>query len=322
MLATNRREFLKKSTVVGAALTTALATEVQAGETPGAEGKDRFKIGILFGDNPAERPPAELAPGYEVGEMPISLQVLPFDTNAAWARKRAEFASWKNLPPIKVTSHFINPPIKFLTGPEADDELLDLWMRRTFPRLAQVGVEAIGVYGHFWVAEAPGLSQTQARDQALTVANRIADYAKQYKMVIALEPMGDPKTLWPLYKDGIAFAKQTGRPEIRVMADTAYFMQYNQSLEDIASAPEYLVHCQTSGAKMSNGHLGQPGVGNMVDFHTRFFTILRRIGYKGAVSCACAWVDTTGSGKMQFGVETAKTLQYLRGLRDKVYSRG
>jgi hypothetical protein len=34
------------------------------------------------------------------------------------------------------------------------------------------------------------------------------------------------------------------------------------------------------------------------------------------------FVDTTGSGKLQFGVETTKTLQYLRDLRDKVYSKG
>ena len=310
---TDRREFIRNSMIAGAGVTAAI---VPTGSAEGmsyggpASAKDRFSIGLIVGDKP-ERPPAEIAPGYEMSEMPISIQVLPLDTKAAWARKKAEFAAWK-IPPPKVSSHY-NPPGGRVLGPDIDNELLDFWMARSFARIAELGIEVVGVYGAFF--EPPeGFPQTKARDQALQFVNKLADHAKRYKMRIALEPMGEPKTLFPLYRDGVTFARQTGRPEICVMADTAYFVQREQPLEDIAKAPELCIHCQTAGVK------GQPGVGDLVELHTRLFRIFRDIKYKGAVSCACPWVDTTGSGKLQFGIETAKTLKYLQDLRDKVYS--
>jgi len=186
-------------------------------------------------------------------------------------------------------------------------------MARSFARIAELGIGVVGVYGAFFLPP-EGFSRTKAHDQALEFLNKLADYCKRYKMRVALEPMGVPTTMFPLYRDGVAFVRQLDRPEICVMADTTYFVEYNQPLEDIAKAPELCLHCQTAGMR------GQPGVGDMVGFHTKLFRIFRDIGYKGAVSCACPWVDTTGSGKLQFGIETAKTLKYLQDLRDKVYS--
>ena len=296
--------------VVGAVLTTAGANAKADDPEPAAEGSGRFEIGLIVGDKP-ERIPAEIAPGYEMTELPISLQVLPLEPTSVWAQKKRDFAAWK-IPPVKVSSHY-NPPGGRVVGPGVDTELLEFWTKRSFARIAEVGAKVVGVYGSFF--EVPeGYSKSNARDQAFQFLNMLADHAKPYKMRIALEPMGTPTTLFPLYRDGVAFARETKRPEIAVMADTAYFLQYNQPLEDILKEPKLLLHCQTAGIK------GQPGVGDLTAFHTRFFKILRDIKYTGAVSCACPWIDTTGSGKLQFGIETAKTLKYLRDLRDKVYA--
>jgi len=304
---TNRREFITRSTAIGAALSTALTSNLNADPLPAA---GRFEIGLIVGDKP-ERPPAEIASGYEMSEMPISLQVLPLEPNPVWAKKKAEFAAWR-IPPSKVSSHY-NPPGNRVVGPGVDMELLEFWTKRSFARISELGVKVAGIYGAFFdVPE--GFSKSTARDQAFQFVNMLADHAKPYKITIALEPMGTPTTLFPLYRDGVAFAKATKRPEIAVMADTAYFLQYNQPLDDIRTEPKMLVHCQTAGIK------GQPGVGDLTEMHTRLFRIFKEIGYTGAVSCACPWVDTTGSGKMQFGIETAKTLKYLRDLRDKVYA--
>jgi sugar phosphate isomerase/epimerase len=147
----------------------------------------------------------------------------------------------------------------------------------------------------------------------LRFVNQVADHAKQHKILIALEPTAIPETVFPLYLDGLAFCKELARPEVRLMADMAYFLRGNQPFDHIAKAPEMCLNCHIQGDK------GQPGVGDMLKYHTRMFSIFKDIGYTRAVSCACPWIDTTGSGKMQFGIETAKTLKYLQNLRDKVY---
>lgn len=304
---------MKESIISSAAAATAVASAGLAAATSSAaamaEAK-RLKLCILFGDAP-DRPPAEIAPGFDEAEIPNTILVDPLSAERAWVKSQAQVAAWK-LPPIKVSSHFINGTV---TGPDVDTEWLDLWVKRSFMRLAQVGVELVGVYGAFFTWP-EGFSKTKARDQALRFVNSLADHAKQHRMRVVLEPMGRPETMWPLYLDGLAFAREINRPEIRLMADTAYFLGRNQPLEDILKAPEYCLHCHIAGVK------GQPGVGDRVAYHTRLFEIFRDMGYTRAVSCACPWVDTTGSGKLQFGVETAKALRYLQDLRDKVYSKG
>ena len=271
---------------------------------------ETFKLCILVGDS-EDRNPAELSPGWDMAEVPVALQLEPFESSANWAAKRAEIESW-NLPPVKASSHFLQFFGLTATGPGADWEQLEFWTKRAFERLVELGVEVVGVYGNFFTVP-EGFSKTKAMDQGMRFANMLADHAEPHGMFIALEPTGNLNTLWPRYLDGVAFARELGHPEVRVMADMAYFPKLNQPLEDIAKAPEYCMHCHIAGKG------GQPGVGDCVEEHTHLFRILRDIGYERGVSCACAWVSTKG-GELDYGAETAKTLKYLQDLRGKVYS--
>jgi sugar phosphate isomerase/epimerase len=270
-----------------------------------------FKFCILFGDAP-DRPPGEIAPGWEMAEIPVALQVQPFESEANWAAKQAEIASW-NLPPIVAASHFLQfwglTPI----GPGVDWEQLEFWTGRAFRRLSEIGVEVAGIYGSFFKLP-EGYSKTRAMDQAIRFVNLLAGHAEQHGILVALEPTAVPDTLWPMYLDGLRFAKvEIGRPSIRVMADVAYFLRGNQPLEHIAEDPDYCLHVHIAGEG------GQPGVGGRVALHTRLFRILRDIGYERGVSAACAWVPSKGD-TLDFGAETAKSLRYLVELRDKVYA--
>jgi len=62
------------------------------------ETKTMFKFSLIFGDNP-NLDPAKIAPGFEIVEVPVWIQVDPLMTNAKWEAKKKEIASWK-LPPI------------------------------------------------------------------------------------------------------------------------------------------------------------------------------------------------------------------------------
>ena len=151
-------------------------------------------------------------------------------------------------------------------------------------------------------------------DQAIRFVDRMADYAEKYDMLVALEPTADLQALWPMYQDGIRFAKEEiARPSVRVMADINYFLKGNQPFENIVKYPDDCLHVHIAGDH------GQPGMGDMDDVFLRLFRILRDIGYTRGVSAACPWVSTDG-GPVDFGKETAKSLTYLKALRDKVYA--
>jgi sugar phosphate isomerase/epimerase len=193
-----------------------------------------------------------------------------------------------------------------------DWEQLEFWTKRAFRRLADLGVETVGIYGGFF-AVPDGFSQSTAMKQALRFTHLLADHAEPHGMTVALEPLSDLSTLWPRYLQGIEFAKQVNRPSVKVMADLNYFLKLDQPLEDIAVEPEFCAHVHIAEGG------GQPGIGDRTDVYERLFRILRDIGYQGGVSCACAWVSSDG-GELDFGQETEKTLAYLQDLREKAYT--
>jgi sugar phosphate isomerase/epimerase len=270
-----------------------------------------FKLCILFGDKPDIRPPAEIGSGWDVTEVPVAIQLIPFESDANWAAKKAQIAAW-NLPPTRVSSHFLQFWGLKAVGPNVDWEQLEFWTKRAFRRLNELSVEVVGIYGGFF-AVPEGFPRDEAMAQGLRFSHLLADYAEQYNMTVALEPLSDLSTLWPRYLEGIEFAKQVNRPSVKVMADLNYFIKLDQPLEHIAIEPEYCAHVHIAEGG------GQPGTGDRSDIYKRLFRILRDIGYQGAVSCACAWVSTD-DGPLRFGVETDKTLAYLQDLRAEVYA--
>ena len=273
---------------------------------------EQFKLSILVGDDPT-RPPSEVAKGFERAEIAAGLQLIPLESDERWQIRKAEIAGW-NTPPIRVSSHFLEGLAgQKLTGPNVDPELQAFYIKRLFTRMAEVGVKTIGI-GSWTFPYVEGFSKTKTKDQAIELCNFLADLAAPHGMVIALEPQAELDCMFPRYLEGIAFAKEVNRPEIRVMADLAYFLKLDQPLEHILQDPEYNMHCHMAGPNNS-----QPGVGDMVAIHTHFFQVLRDSGYTHAVSCACPWVSTDG-GPLNFGRETEKALHYLQDLRDKVYS--
>ena len=272
---------------------------------------EQFKLSILVGDDP-ERPPSQVAAGFDEAEIAAGLQLVPFEGNDRWTKKKEEIASWKT-PPIRISSHYLEGlPGQRITGPTVDLELQQFYTKRLFGRLADIGVKTIGI-GAWCFPVGDAFSKTKTMDQAISYCNFIADQAAVHGMVIALEPQALVDSLFPKYLDGIAFAKKVARPEIRVMADLAYFIKLPQPLEDIKQDPEYCMHCHMAGVE------AQPGFGDMVEIHTHLFRILRDIGYTRAVSCACPWTSTDG-GPLDFAKETGKTLRYLQDLREEVYS--
>jgi sugar phosphate isomerase/epimerase len=272
---------------------------------------NQFKLGILFGDKPDIRPPGQIGNGWDICEIPVSIQVQPFESENVWAAKKAQIEAW-GLPPIRVSSHFLQHFGLQAVGPSVDWEQLEFWTRRSFRRLSEVGVKVAGVFGGFYTVP-EGMDRGVIHEQAIKFTRFLGEQAEPYGITIALEPFSDLKTLWPRYLEGIEFAKEVDHPLVKVMADLNYFIALDQPLEDIAKYPEMCTHVHIAEGK------GQPGIGDRNDIYERLFRILAGMGYEGAVDCACAWVSSDG-GELDFGKETRKSLAYLKDLRAKIYA--
>jgi sugar phosphate isomerase/epimerase len=206
----------------------------------------------------------------DVTEVPVAIQLIPFESDANWAAKKAQIAAW-NLPPTRISSHFLQFWGLKAVGPDVDWEQLEFWTKRAFRRLNELSVEVVGIYGGFF-AVPEGFPRDEAMAQGLRFSHLLADYAEQYNMTVALEPLSDLTTLWPRYLEGIEFAKQVNRPSVKVMADLNYFIKLDQPLEHIAIEPEYCAHVHIAEGG------GQPGTGDRSDVYKRLFRILRDIG--------------------------------------------
>lgn len=292
---------------IGAAV--AGAQPAHAAPKAGKKGKPPT-IGIMMHEN-EDRPIDQTDKSFDFIEIPVEIWVQPFAPQSKWDENYAKLKSWK-LPPITVASHFLEGVLP-VVGPVVDWELADFWVERSLKRISAIGVKLAGMYGGFWTAP-EGFPKNKAIDQTIRLCDMMAKKAKKYGVTLALEPQADPKTLFPRYLEAVEIAKRVGRPEIRVMADTAYLQRLDQPLEDLTKAPQYLAHVQTRGDK------GQPGVGNFVEYHTKMFRVLRDIGYEGGVSIAAPWVSTTPGAKMDYRVETGKSYKYLKDIRDRVYA--
>jgi sugar phosphate isomerase/epimerase len=310
----NRRKFIEASAILGAAGALSSFTGNSFASTKKDDlskkiTKSKITFGTVFGE--PGRPPEQLAPGYDYVEIPIELIMLPLTTNAEWEKVKTKIKEWK-LPPITSSSHFI-APVPF-TGPDVDFELAVFWSKRAFERMAQVGGKIVGIWGQFFKVP-DGFSKIKAMDQSLRFLDSIADLAAPYGIYIALEPASGKNSLIPLYKDGIEMCKRVGRPEIKVMADSGYFLELKQPLEDIAKEPELCVHNHISGID------GQPGVGDLKEFHKKHFRVLRDIGYVGGVSAASSFINTKGdNGQMDYRYETEKVLKYMQNIREEVFA--
>lgn len=271
---------------------------------------EQFKLGLNI-DNVADKPPLDLAPGWETAEIPITELLLPYASDEAWQEKLTEIRVW-NQPPFVATSHWLWD--ERVTGDRATDwHELERLAELSCRRMSQLaGGMVAGVWGNFFEVPEEN-SRTQATDKALHYCEMVAAYAEKYGVLIALEPTANPKTVFPKYTDGIDFVKRLNLPSIRLMADLNYFVQINEPFEDIQLEPDLCLHVHIQGQTY------QPNVGNCTEKILHIFRVLKNMGYTLTVSSAHPWTVTEGE-IFNYRLESGKTLKYLRTLKEQVYS--
>lgn len=277
------------------------------------EDENNMSKQFMLGMNVDTYTPDEICEGWEILEIPLGPHLDPFLSDYEYNKGMKAFYSRPGYPPVYAASHFIGGDKGLLaTGPFADWDQLAFWSERGFKRMAELGVDNVGIYGdHFPIPD--GYSKTKAMDETLKFLDLLTKLADKYGVLVALEPMANLDTVFPRYLDGVAIAKEINHDKLKVMADLNYFLELDQPLEDILKYPEGCLHVHIQGDGGS-----QPNIGNRNETLTRLFSILRDIGYEKGVSAACPWQSTKG-GAIDIKYESQITLDYLRDIREKVY---
>ncbi len=268
-----------------------------------------FKFGIVVDVVPF----SALSKSWEYFEVPASIHGSPTLSDVEWEENKAMYKADGR--PTPVTAFLLGPGNLWQGGSGVyyDRDLLEFSLERTIRRMSELGVKVLGAWGgHFRCQD--GFNRTKAIDQAISTINMAADFAGRYGMQIALEPQAEADTLFPRYLEGVAFAKMTGRSNVKVMADLNYFLELEQPLEDILKYPDYClnVHVQGDGG-------AQPNVGEREGILTHLFEVLKEAGYEKGVSAACPWVSTSGAAEVDFKRETDITIRFMQDIRDKVF---
>lgn len=192
---------------------------------------------------------------------------------------------------------FIPADLK-VTGPNVDAPRLDNYLAAATERAAELGGEVI-VFGSGGARQVPeDFSRKRARDQILEFLETAANYAREHRLVIAIEPLNRSETnMINSIAEAVQFADELMQPEVQVLVDFYHQMLEGEAFDEIVRAGERIVHVHVADTDRL-----YPGSGTY-DYQ-RFARSLADAGYNKRVSVECNFRD--------FDKEVPQSIQFLR----------
>ena len=192
---------------------------------------------------------------------------------------------------------FIPADLK-VTGPDVDKARLDNYLANTTERAAELSGEII-VFGSGGARGVPeGFSRKRAHDQILEFLEAAANYAREHRLVIAIEPLNRSETnMINSIAEAVQFADELMQPEVQVLVDFYHQMLEGEAFDEIVRAGERIVHVHVADTDRL-----YPGSGKY-DYQ-RFAKSLADAGYNKRVSVECNFRD--------FDKEAPPSIQFLR----------
>lgn len=214
--------------------------------------------------------------GYDFVELPLAPMGLEA-RDAFEAAKRAVQGS--PLPPLAFNVFF--PRDIRVVGPEVDVDRVHNYLARTAELLATAKAQVV-VLGSGWARNVPdGWERSRAEGQWVQALSWCADALRGTGTVLVIEPLNRKESnLVNSVAEGVRFAKQVDRPEIRVLADFYHMDEEQEPLATLKEHAPWLAHIHLADTGRRN-----PGTGTYDYDH--FFGYLKEIGYGGMISAEC-----------------------------------
>lgn len=181
---------------------------------------DDDKTGMAFIEKIAEY-------GYDYVELPLAQICEAEKAVLSQIRRRLDDSGI----PCEVCNNFFPQQIR-LTGPDTDPHAIRDYYKKAIDTAAELGA-AIIVFGSGDSKRVPaGFSHEEAFRQLVEVTSDIGEYARQYPVLIVIEPVRRPDTnIINTFADGVELAKAVGHSNVKVLADIYHMACEEESPE-------------------------------------------------------------------------------------------
>jgi sugar phosphate isomerase/epimerase len=168
-----------------------------------------------------------------------------------------------------------------VVGPETDTPRLRAYLGRAAELLSGAGAKVV-VFGSGWARNIPdGWERARGEAQMLDALSLSADALRGTGTTLVIEPLNRKESnIVNSVAEGVAFARQIDRPEIRVLADFYHMDEENEPLAELRTQAEWLSHIHVADTGRMN-----PGT-DTYDYGT-FFANLSAAGYQDMISAEC-----------------------------------
>ncbi len=209
--------------------------------------------------------------------------LMPDQPEEAFDAKLAEFKA-KSALPLFACNSFIRPKHLRCVGADATPEQVLDWAAICFRRLAKAGGKYI-VFGSSGSRRLrDGWTKEQADEQFIPLLRRMGRLAEVAGVTVALEQLRDQEVNYINHiEEGAEIVRAVDHPNVRLLADFFHMLHVGDTPKDLDKAMDVVVHCEIAEKEGRT----VPGI-NGEDF-TPFFKVLKKNGYKGAISIEGRW---------------------------------
>ncbi|GHT97567.1 tagatose 3-epimerase [Spirochaetia bacterium] len=165
-----------------------------------------------------------------------------------------------------------------LTGPEADQKVIDAYLEKAFARVHVLG-GTLAVFGSGRSRAIPaGYSFRRGYQELVRVTRRIGDIAANHNIVVAVEPLNREETnVINSVKEGAMLAADADHKAVGLLADLYHMLRENEPVDNIIVVQD-LIH--THIALLEGRGYPLKATKEVEDF----FNALKKTGYSGTMS--------------------------------------
>jgi len=228
--------------------------------------------------------------GYDFIELPLA----PFGLEDQHQLAAAK-AIVSDLPLPPTAFNVLFPRDMRVVGEEIDEHRIKGYLARAAELLSNARAEVV-VFGSGWARTIPdGWERSRGEDQFLTALSWCADMLEGSGVTLVIEPLNRKESnLVNSVEEGVRFAAQIDRKQIRVLADFYHMDEESEPLDTLRQHGPWLAHIHVADTGRKN-----PGTGTY-DYAT-FFGNLKAIGYGGMISAECTLDDPENGRRRSLG---------------------
>jgi sugar phosphate isomerase/epimerase len=219
--------------------------------------------------------------GYSFVEENVRGFLVPADPDTVFEQKLALLK--RSRLPVEACNSFLPGNLKCVGPSPAHEEILKFG-ETAFRRARMAGIETI-VFGSGDARAIPeGFSRIEAKNQFISLCNRLAPLAKKFDVVVSLEPLNTKECNFiNSVAEGGEIVEAVNHKNFRLLADIYHMLMENESPANLTKYGHLLYHTHIA----EKAGRTAPGVNNE-DF-TPYLKALKNVNYKGRMTIECSW---------------------------------